>query len=405
MAEDVTEKKPSRGDDRYTKEMKFEEYEYTNFITYEFAMRNENVINLLNLQSQLLAIYNTFLPESFHNYKITEDTEDILDDFKELEEKIKDLVNGLLNYYNINQFSDDIACLTLKNVKEIFSNIINEIAKELYEKYYIIYQNDIEALNKIAKELYNPSLFLERDKFLTEYVSRIVDNEEYYKANYNTHYEENEYFVAYQEISKNQKDYTFSIIYPKYNRAMRDFTDTKLVLNLNLSENELVDCIKKIKKNYDSKNSIIKTKIELLEIELLEEKFATSDHNKILKRKDIEWADNFFIYDYFLYHRIKGIDKKLGDIKKEIQIDFTKFYGIRKAKKSEEIKNTKDRKHKLLSKEEYIKDIESQVEDTFYENLHDCEHAISIKTIENKYKLLKQYIEGENPMYKMLLEK
>jgi hypothetical protein len=53
MAEDVTENKPSRGDDRYTKEMKFEEYEYTNFITYEFAMRNENVINLLSLQSHL----------------------------------------------------------------------------------------------------------------------------------------------------------------------------------------------------------------------------------------------------------------------------------------------------------------------------------------------------------------
>ena len=49
---------------------------------------------------------------------------------------------GFLNHYNKNQLSDDINHLTLENMRGIFSNIINEIAQELYEKYYIIYQND-----------------------------------------------------------------------------------------------------------------------------------------------------------------------------------------------------------------------------------------------------------------------
>ena len=391
-------KLPSRFEETYCEEMKFEKYEYTNFIAYELARRNTNVMDLLAIQEQLLALYNT-LPSSFHGYKSAEDKEEILEEVKKVEEWLKNTMIGLLNHYNKNQLSDDINHLTLENMRGIFSNIINEIAQELYEKYYIIYQNDIESLEKSANELYDPLRFLQRDRLLTQHMNRVYDSNENHKAAYNINFTENGYFIVYQEIPKTQKDFSFNVIYPKYKRAMRDFTDTKIALNLNLSEDELVDYIEKIKKNYDSKNSIIKTKRELLE-----EKLEGSDKN-LKVNSAAKWADSFFIYDYFLYHKVNNIDKKESDIKREIQIEFIKFHGIRVLKDNSEIKNTKDRQYKHVPLEEY-KTQEGYSQDyDIFETLLDENQAISIRAIEDKYKLLSKYIQGEDPLYKTLLEK
>lgn len=70
----MSDKLPSRFDNYY---IKFEKYEYTYFITYELARRNSNVMNLLNLQYELLAIYDSF-PLSFKQYKANEATKDCL---------------------------------------------------------------------------------------------------------------------------------------------------------------------------------------------------------------------------------------------------------------------------------------------------------------------------------------
>ena len=356
-------------------------------------------MNLLLIQEQLLALYNT-LPPSFNGYKNAEATEEILEEVKKVEAWIKETMLCLLNHYNKNQFSDDINRLTLENIKEIFSNIINQIAEELYEKYYVIYQNDIESLKQSAKDLYDPLIFLQRDSFLTKHMNSVYEGEENYKAACNINYAQNEYFTVHQEIPKNQKDFSFYVIYPKYKRAVRDFTDTKVALNLNLSEDELVDYIKKIKKNYDSKNSIIKTKRELLEEEL--EGFD----NKVLKADSAaKWADNFFIYDYFLYHKVNNINKKESDIKREIQIEFIKFHGIRVLKDNSEIKNSKDTKYKYIPLEEYKTQEGYSQDDDIFETLLDENQAISIRAIEDKYKLLSKYIQGEDPLYKKLLEK
>lgn len=392
-------KLPLRFDYEYTK-IKFEQYEYTNFITYALARRNANVMSLLTLQFELLIVHNT-LPLSFSGYKSTEATEEILEGVKEIEEWLKDTMLGLLGHYNKNQFSDEINNLTLENMREIFSNIINKVAEELYDKYYIIYQNDTELLQRSAKELYDPLIYLERDRFLTEHMNRVYYGEENHKNNYNINHAENEYFVVYQEIPKNQKYFSFNVIYPKFKTAMRDFTDTMVALNLNLSEDELIDYIKKIKKNYDSKNSIIKTKRELLEEEL---KVFDNDSDILDSTK---WADNFYIYDYFLYHQAFISDKKESEIKKEIQLELTKFHGVKILKDTNEMKNSKDTKYKLISWEEYLKlneDYDDMQDD--YIGVLDNEKAyISIKSIENKYKLIKKYIEGDNPLYKTLLER
>ena len=147
-------KLPSRFEETYCKKMKFDKYEYTNFIAYELAKRNTSVMNLLLIQEQILALYNTLpQPQSFSRYKKAEATEESLQNAQKLENWSKEKMLNTLNHYNINQFDDDINRLTLENIKEIFSNIVNEIAKILYEKYYVIYQNNIESLQHSANKL------------------------------------------------------------------------------------------------------------------------------------------------------------------------------------------------------------------------------------------------------------
>ena len=59
---------PSRFEETYCEKMKFDKYEYTNFIAYELARRNENVMNLLLIQEELIALYNP-LSKSISRYK------------------------------------------------------------------------------------------------------------------------------------------------------------------------------------------------------------------------------------------------------------------------------------------------------------------------------------------------
>jgi len=389
---------PSRFEETYCEKMKFDKYEYTNFIAYELAKRNTSVMNLLLIQEQILALYNT-LPQSFSKYKKAEATEELSQYAQKFENYLKGTLRDLFKHYSIDQFDDDINRLTLENIKEIFSNIVNEIAKILYEKYYVIYQNDIESLQHSANELYDPLRFLERDRFLTQHMLRVYDGEENHKAIYNINFTENQYFMVYQEVPKEQRDFSFNVIYPKFEKAMRDFTDTKVAMNLNLSESEIIDYIKKIKKNYDSKNSIVKTKRELLEDEL------ESSNEDIKMNSADKWADNFFIYDYFLYHEVNSIDKTEAQIKREIQIELTKFHGVRVPKDDDEIKNTKDTKYKYIPLEEYRLTEGYSEDDDIFETLSDENQAMSIRTIGDKYELMKNYIQGENPLYKTLLEK
>lgn len=394
----MEDKLPSRFEETYCEKMKFDKYEYTNFITYELARRNKNVMNLLLIQNQLLTLHDTLL-QSFSRDKRAEATEELLQNAPKVEDWLKEKMLGLFSHYNINRFDDDINRLTLENRKEILSNIVNEIAQELYEKYYVIYQNDTESLEHSANELYDPLRFLERDKLLTQYMHRVYDGEENHKAAYNINFTENKYFMAYQEIPKNQKDFSFNVIYPKFKNAMRDFTDTKVALNLNLSESEIIDYIKKIKKNYDSKNSIVKTKKELLEEEL------ENLDNDVKSFSIAKLADNFFIYDYFLYHQVYNIDKKVSEIKREIQIELTKFHGARILKGKGERKNLKNTNYKRIPLKEYKIQEEYNQDDDIFKTILDENQAISIRSIENNYKILSKYIEGDEPLYKTMLEK
>jgi hypothetical protein len=95
----------------------------------------------------------------------------------------------------------------------------------------------------------------------------------------------------------------------------------KIELNPNLSKEELIAYISKIKDEYDKDNSIIKTPLELLG-----ETLEKSDNRKTPKKpKASVYADWFYIYDYWKYEKTQGKTDK--DIFVVLEVEKNILYG------------------------------------------------------------------------------
>ena len=388
---------PTRFDEEYTKIAKFEKYEYTHCLTYELARRNSYVENSLNLLFELFSYYEQIILPILTKYEIAVITDDMLGIISDVVNMYKDFFIGLVNHYDKKYFMVDFENLTIENIKEKISYLVNTIVKELYEKYYIIYQYKSENFTSDFNEIYDPLMYLERDKALTKHIKNICSKEMDINENYKFNYDENEYFTVYQDICTHQEDFSFSTIYPNFRTAMRDFTDTDIVLNLNLSKDEIIDYIEKIKNDYDKKNSIIKTPRQLLEEELE----IYDDVDNIIETE--KWEDILFIYDYYHVCQVYT-NKKDYKIREEIQIELTKYHGLKIKKDFTEIKNKKDTHYKLVAWNAFIKNNPETNESNIYFD-EGAKPYLSTKSIANKYKLIKKYIEGDNPKYKTLINR
>lgn len=394
---------PNRNDDIYENIKIIEEFEFTHSIVYEFARRNENVSNILNFLNDLFAIYESIIYKTLDKYNKYY----YQNNFKEDENtrKVEELINPLIKeevlkvveFHNQKELKNEVEELSIKNVEEIFHNIIRLLTDKLYNDYYIIYTTEFPSLFKNINKIYNPTSYLERDKTLTE----IINNLNLFEHEYNIN--NNNFFNIFQIKNKYKKDIKLNIIYPKYKTAMRDFTDTNIAFNLNLPANELTDFIIKLKDDYDKKNSIIKSPLELFG-EKLEIKV------KDLDKKD-KWADLLFMYDYYNVG-IKN-DKKKDDIVKEIQLIFTKIYGIKTFKKtlvkkirgkSNEDETKEINQFEIITIDEYLKKYpEIDKFNLDFDDTADVKHYFSTKSIRDKYKQIKEYIEGDDPKYKTLI--
>lgn len=375
-----------RSHDDYTMIDKFEKYEFTHCITYELARRNSYVENSLNLLFELFSHFNQCIVPilSIYEKAVKIDDDDILKEINDAENIYKEIFRDLLNKYNIHGFADHFENLNFENIKEKISYLVENITQKLYDQYYIIYQPEPGCSSSDFNEIYSSLTYLERDEALTEYINNLYENGIVDDDGYRYNYADNKYFTVYQSIDKNQKNFSFSTIYPNFRTAMRDFTDTKIVLNLNLPIDEINDYVEKIKKDYDSKNSIIKTPRQLLE-----EKLEINDHDVGIKNSE-KWADLFFIYDYYHYCEAHT-SKKVYEIQREIQIELTKHHGLEIGKD-------------IIPWEDYLKD-NPDINEENIDSDGTVKLYLSTKSIINKYKEIKAYIEGENPKYKTLLNR
>lgn len=116
-------------------------------------------------------------------------------------------------------------------------------------------------------------------------------------------------------LKKHYKKYQYIDVQPNYTRPQLHFINSKIInlpLNLNFSQDELIALVTKIKKDYDSKNSIIQTPIELLgeKLEKAMEPKSLAKMPKGNKRKEA-FAIAFCVYDLYkvltpIYEHLDG---------------------------------------------------------------------------------------------------
>ncbi|RXK06485.1 hypothetical protein [Halarcobacter bivalviorum] len=418
--------------DRYKKiENIDKKFNFTNTIAYEFARRNENVINILNLLEGLNFLYEKRFKEELKLLKELSSSSEISILKKEFLERFKFIVIFLLKKYDRKDLIIVIRCIKIENIVRELNGVFEVLAEELYDKYYLIYQlpTDYSKVKEMichsielsglelntwfrdinpkieyngdyySNDMYNPKKYIERDPTLSEMFNSL-SNEDRAKIELSN---SNDSFTSIQIKKGNKKEYYINTIYPKNDCPMRDFTDIKIAINLKLPEDELISYIREIKKEYNRDNSIIKTNMELLkdQLEITEDESenirkSKGRQEKLSKDKRYNWADMFFIYDYYTQQR-EFNNKSFERIKEELLKIFSKKYGV------DIIKNNKVDKN--LTWEEYLKEYhpgESEDEVDFAD-VQGVRPVISERTIREKYEIMKNYINGKNPKYKILL--
>ena len=396
---------PSRKDYNYTTVIdKFEKYAFTYYFAYELAARNNYVAESLIFLKDLFDLY-LVLDEINRSSSLTvTNIEKAVEKIFTTEEMCKIIISSLVDDFDNKQLPSKLNEIDFRELDNNISSLIYSIADKLYEEYYVIYIPKEEQSGKFNK-IYNPFKYIELDKSLTRYMN-FRNNEESHneEKDYKINEAKNDYFMVYQEIIDENKDFSLNVIYPNYRVNLRDFTNTKIALNLNLPKTELLEYVEKIKDEYDSKNSIIRTRKELLKEKIKVNKTEQKKLHKAISSLDNKKiGDILFIYDYFFYNNQYYPEKDNNNIIKEIQIELTKFNGFKIKKETNEIKNKKDTLYKYISWDEYLEENPEFKPDDMGV-LDDEKAALSTKSIASKYNLIKKYIDGDEPLYKTLIE-
>lgn len=344
----------------------FEQFEFTHCLTYEFAMRNTKVCELLNFLNDFFIYYNqTIYPKKdFDNNEFN---------------KLKISCKRILHDFTKIDIYKEIMHLEFENVKSMCNIVAETLIEELFEKYYVIYKNELE----FSDNIYNKNRFIERDKELTKLFQEVLPDHISNNVDSNTNY------YIYQEVDNQKKNFTFFTIYPNFKTAMRDFSDTKVTLNLSLPEKDLLSFISLIKQDYENKSSSIKNIYKILgkEFNIGEEKLKNLTSQ--------EWADYFFIYDYIK----ETEDNDITTTYQKLQEIFTFIYGYKIKKTPKEIEKDKQRREnstfKIIPLEKYNK-LDKEVKKTAKKN-------ISIDTLRNRFKFMKTLI--EDLKYKFLINR
>jgi len=338
---------PNRDDEIYQEIEALEDFEFTNCIAFEMAIRNKEVksikkkINKLQIKlakeyllireddnNQLNITFDRIYEEwiEYQNDKFDDEEDKVEPDYQKyiLSKnatylKIVDYINILLNKYWIRHiYENDILSYSLRPNKNdvAIGEIRNlfELEKRLREQQIIGYCDKITVNDKgeIIKDTNN---LLETNSNLELNLNRL-----------------------YPSI-----DLLRTLTIPdKYNK------NTSLSLNLNLPKDELIAYITKLKDEFDNDNSIIKTPLELLGEDL------EPSTNKKINKSLI--ADKFFIYDY-VTARLEQIKQMNEDIIQEYEENI------------QEIKNFNNGRDRTIQLRELKKELDENIINTKVEDI------------------------------------
>ena len=385
-------KLPRRDDEEYTIISSYEPYELTHCISYEMAIRNKDVIILLNSIRHLTTLSKKFFEYymCYGNIIIKED------DYLDFEEIVTEALE-LLNHYEIAQKFD----IKFKNylILDIYSSIMQIITllNVIFEEdYYLIYdRKEIvpEGMEDILKEPNHHETDIElnqyMDKAIKESIRHAYDTSPRYKDNFTF----KDGYAIYQASYEDSKEYDINKIFPNFKRPMKQFNQTQVAFNMSLPKDEIISYISKIKDDYDNKETSYKTLNQLLYEE------DTRTEEKLEHNQQNRYADDFFIYDYYTQCG-ENHENKLEIIQKKL----SQYHGMK-------IENGRNN-YTLIDYDEAITKMQSKsttnnsnsLDDLvarFQENEHIIHYIETIKIIENRYESLKNAI--DNKRYKKLI--
>lgn len=378
---------PRRDDEVYKRIACYEPYELTHCISYEIAIRNEEVKTIIE-KLKYLALINKdfFITELSYKNKPT------IEYIEVIEEKVQELklnLDKLEIKHNI-----DFETFKLNDIQSSIYKIIAEYSILLEEEYYIIYdRKDImpKGMEEIFKEPNHYESDIELNSFMDKVIRKSISNCN--ESNYEDNYVLKDGYTVYQGAYKGSNSYDINKIKPNFKRPMREFNQTEVSFNMSLPKDEIIAYISKIKDDYDNKNISYKTLNQLLYED------DTRTEEKLEHNQQNRYADDFFIYDYYTQSG-ESHENKLEIIQKKL----SQYHGMK-------IENGRNN-YTLIDYDEAITKMQSKsttnnsnsLDDLvarFQENEHIIHYIETIKIIENRYESLKNAI--DNKRYKKLI--
>jgi len=258
----------------------------------------------------------------------------------------------------------------------LISELIQELETQLIEE-YLIYPKGYDVNHPEQKEI---SIQGASKNALD--IQKLQNNPTYRHENqYSSKQDEYDGFSIHQGILKgSDKKHNLSTIKQDTIKQVVDYNISNFQINLNLPKKELISYLTKLKEGYDNDNSILMSPMELLGEEI------GIDREEIKKMNSIEWADTFYIYDYFK----NNINENMTDKEGNTKIDLTYYHfppddannkelEVENAKRIRKIKAKYSTKKKSSNKEFYLEK----------------------DTIRNRYDLMEKLIDKEK--YKLLI--
>jgi hypothetical protein len=319
---------PQRDDLIYKEIEEFQDYELTNCIAYEMAIRNnknfEKIDNVIKFYEE---------NKDFISYWISEK--------KEYDEKL--FLTGSEKHNIIIEMLLNIEILPFSEYEDIISFIDNRIKNKIYEIIKIL--NNQYKSDEIIKKFDNANIIY-NDLLSSIILSRIIEKEGYKiitelyvedehgfipidKNDENSDYKQIETiedFNDFYQLEDRENIEVISKIEPIFKRPKLKINKFKInsiigEIDFSLPKEELIAYITKIKDDFDKDNSIIKTPLELVG-----ETLEKSDNKKTPKKpKASVYADCFYIYDYWKYEKALGKTDK--DIFVALEVEKNILYG------------------------------------------------------------------------------
>jgi len=396
---------PQRDDAIYKEIESFEEYELTQCVAYEMAIRNEANLSMID---DVVEYYLKIKDNP--NVDLSDENSN---EYLELSYSFNDITiipfiakeihyNGLDDLTYFNDFYENLGCYEDNRINKIIYSIINDVF--LLGSHHLMRGLFNDSIRVISNDLLGKT-FLEKRAYRNGYYvyTEMNENSEYCHIPLNNNDENCE---ATKEVSS-LKDWKIHIengleeMLESSSRVVENFKRPKLKLEYNFESipskieldmkkplNELIAYITHIKEDLEKNKDILKAPIELLGEEL-------HKTNETPKQKAKRWADMFFVYDY-VTKRLLEIESYNNKAKQDYEEELSKI------KSNPDLTKKEKAIQKSVANSEYLENlIDTKITDIFSEDELTKQLNLKKDSISNMYYVMKPYIEERK--YKELI--